>query len=562
MIRQHGFTLLEISIAMIIMAAMVAISTRTVYLKLDTRYTEHTAAEVWVIGEYAQKYIQENDEWPDQTANGCVNAITTMITDLGLPAGTIPDQSPWGNDYETSCNTSSFSITTQLDDNWAPALTNMLAVTQLKSGTTDTTITTLPLPGSIAALSDVLKRVDTGNADDNTMETDLNMGNFDIDSVGTINVQRLDADLVDVDRLEADLVQAGVQVNVMSNYIGDPAFALNAYGKDDTPSTVQRGEPRTQDGSIYVNDMYMRSIGGYISSRLPNMVEKMTYTAMNGDLVPKPSCPIEEPPPGLVAGAHSSDPEPRIKIHPAEGSYAIDYDDKYWEVNTGSILEIYRADVYCYYPPADLANQDKIDVGIYMAKLIEDNNINITGFGNGFTYAFNDKIIDRYDSMDGAVIRVYPVFDYDTWEYPAVTSQQEVVYCVGGVGVTCENYPLLSRRIDELVYVNNIFSEVSIKIDVGLALDARVDDVNTSFIRLLANGVEVKRLSFDEMRVLCHPINGCPDYNFGFGDIYMVGPGEEVTLNIQAYVTPLSNSKIFIRPDSSISAEPVLVSPP
>lgn len=332
---QRGFTLLEISIVMIIAVALAVITTRGLYLKINHNSVEHTAAEIWSIGEGAQHWISTHDEWPGE-GNSCTNAITALNT---IYFGGIPTQSPWDTPYITSCVPGeSFSIQVQLDDNWAPALMNMLAVTRILPGTSDTTITTLPLPGSISALTNVLKRTaDPAHPEYNRMETDLDMGYFDIENVEIIRAKRLDVNSID----------SRLTINALSGaQNGNPVFALNAYGKDEYAVVQPEGsEPRKKNGSVNLNDMYMRSVGGYISSRLSDMVEKTSYVAIGGDLVPKPQCPHNS--------SVSPAPIPKIRVRPASDSNStVDFgvidDVEYWQVRGATIV---NAEVYCYYPP-------------------------------------------------------------------------------------------------------------------------------------------------------------------------------------------------------------------
>lgn len=452
MIRQRGFTLLEISIAMIIMAAMAAITTRAVYLKLDTRFTEHTAAEVWVIGEYAQKYIQQNGEWPDQT-NSCGGAIALMTASLALPAGTIPFQSPWETNYVTSCNAVSFSIEVQLDDNWAPAMMNMLAVTQMKGGTTDTTITTLPMPGSISALQGLLHRTDTGNPDDNKMETDLNMGYFDIANVETISAKRLDVSSID----------SRITINALSGaQNGDPVFALNAYGKDEYGMVQPSGsEPRKKNGSINVNDIYLRSVGGYISSRLPDMVEKTSYIATGGDLVPKPSCPHNS--------TVSLAPIPKIRVRPAtDYNTAVDFgiidDVEYWEVRGGTVS---KAEVYCYYPPlVDPGYEEVIPVGQDLEDLVASGDLEVNNISGSYTYYYNTNCQLPRNSW------VNPVY---------------VVWFDGVPGYVDPGW-ICPDEAPPIVSVNNIYVDRWISFDISMTIQSSGGD-NTS-VRILVGGTQ------------------------------------------------------------------------
>lgn len=402
MIRQRGFTLLEISIAMIIMSALAVVAARSAYTKLDSNMTEHTAAEVWAIGEYAQRWVQQNGTWPDETSD-CADAIAIMD-----PSGTfIPTRSTWGGvssyDYATYCDATdplSFSITAKLDDNWAPALTNMLAVTQMASGLTDTTVTTMPLPGSMAALQTVLHRtLDPTHSEYNQMETDLDMNINNIVNVNAMEVtiirDRVDPRFVIEPHLESHLNEIKAGTAEFGNDTNGFSYDGTTVAADFLSSGSVSAGPGSDNGSIDVNDIYLRSVEEYLSARLPNWVEKASYIARNGDVVPMPICP--------TAGSSPQAPSPKIKLRPAVNHvqefrsyfatrlYATDLGDDTWQVHveakigtavaqtvvyetdpaTGTAVcksgcsavphdrsvdpvvdyGVAIADVYCYYPP-------------------------------------------------------------------------------------------------------------------------------------------------------------------------------------------------------------------
>ncbi len=460
MIRQRGFTLLEISIAMTIMAAMAAIATRTVYLKLDTRYTEHTAAEVWVIGEYAQKYIQDNGEWPDET-NGCVGAIPTVESALSLPSGTIPSQSPWGTPYVTSCVAdTNFSVEVQLDDNWAPAMTNMLAVTQIKGGTTDTTITTLPLPGSIAALSNVLKRTaDPMHPEYNRMETDLDMDGNDIDNAGTINADSIRSDYIT--SMWGIKTHSTIEAGSPPSSSDTSFFAIETYGGEvDGEYGGTIGEPRypaQPNGSIKMNDAYLNSIGGWLSTRLPNMVEKQSFVAYGGDLIPKPEClDGTVPSSGVFVGA-----TPKIKIHPAEGSYAIDYDDQYWEVVSSNSDELLHADIYCYYPPLNDTLPDMVSLGSDLNDLRASGNLVVNDLTNALT------VLIGYNVTDGIGMTVNTNHARNNWLTPFYATYSS---CMPRIMDPCQGTGYIYERPSQpIVSVNNT-SDRWLSFDVSMSI--------------------------------------------------------------------------------------------
>lgn len=465
--KQHGFTLLEISIAMLIMLALAAASTRALYLRVDKSTTEHTAAEVWSIGEYAQRWVQENGEWPNEI-NSCANAISTMRS-ITPDYEFVPTESPWGTNYITVCTPASFSIQVQLVDDWAPALMNMLAVTRILPGTTDTTITTLPLPGSIAALSNVLKRTaDPAHPEYNRMETDLDMDWNDIKNVGRLDVNYI-------------TTSGGMQTHgtiKAGSSAGGSSFAIETLGGDSSTGGViiNPTEPASPNGSIKMNDSYLNSIGGWLSTRLPNMVEKQSFEVYGGDLVPKPEC-LD----GTVTstGIHV-DATPRIKVHPAEGNYATDYgpiDDKeYWEVFSSSSAEL-NADVYCYYPPLTDELGGVISASDLLNDFLDGGNLVVNNLSGA--WAFYNQVVYVVEVGGNGFLMTQAYFPRDTWVAPVYTEEMRICNTdpMEG-GETCTNHSHVYNGYDAppIATVTNPYSDKYISLDISVSLDVNTDD--------------------------------------------------------------------------------------
>ncbi|THB64891.1 MAG: type II secretion system protein [Gammaproteobacteria bacterium] len=528
-LRQKGFTLLEISIAMIIVAALAVITAQSVSRKINQTYIEQTAAEVWAVGEYAQGYIARYNKWPGEDGN-CVDALTE-IQNMSV---NVPTESPWGTPYITNCISNvSFTVTVQTDDVWAPVLTNMLAVTQMVGGTTDTTITTLPLPGSIAALDDVLKKVDTGDVIDNTMETDLYMndGTHSHSIRGADQVEASEFVDADNDSFVLDpnddsnintLVVNGILFSESALYAtsgmlddgkggSHPGYAAAFRGRNGDGDHEWTTEPESFNGSINVNDIMLRSVGHWLSARLPDMVEKRSFVAYGGDLIPKPDCPA-------VENSSFPDPVQMVKVHPAEGNYARDYDDDYWEVVADDGLQELHADVYCYYQPLNdpFNGNTQIAIGDLAQQLIDDGHIVANNLAGSF--AFDGAA--RFENDTNGFIYPAPYFPRDSWHRPAYFTYDTRTYVMPVVADETISADFYVSDASNLVYADNIHNDMWLKLQINVSYSCNTDD--DYYHRLNINGASSNQQFFPN----CYGSRTVPF-------TVIVDPSEDVTVYLE-----------------------------
>lgn len=213
--KQNGLTLIELSIVLMILAALAVVSTRFMFNDLDRDLADKTIAETWAITEYAVSYYSNNSMWPDE-ANDCVNAELEM-QNAGLLQGfsiegyddsddgdidRIEINSPWINEidddndfvrYTTSCDKDNpdagFTVSLEIPDyvgapnqQWIKYIHQKMPLTTVNDD--GVLSTTMPIPAGIVALRDYLLRTEDPRADDlhiagkasaNDLETAINM---------------------------------------------------------------------------------------------------------------------------------------------------------------------------------------------------------------------------------------------------------------------------------------------------------------------------------------------------------------------------------------------------
>ena len=137
--KQSGFTLLEMSLVLLVMAAIAIPATEGIKQQVRKLKLERGAREVVAIQEAGLRYYQDNGSWP---AN-----INTLVNTNYLPAGSTV--SPWGSAYTTSASGNNFTVSVNTDANaQATRLQSRLPFT---STTNRTVRSTVGIPGTETA---------------------------------------------------------------------------------------------------------------------------------------------------------------------------------------------------------------------------------------------------------------------------------------------------------------------------------------------------------------------------------------------------------------------------
>jgi prepilin-type N-terminal cleavage/methylation domain-containing protein len=137
--EQSGFTLLEMSLVLLVMAAIAIPATEGIKQQARKLKLERGAREVVAIQEAGLRYYQDNGAWPGN--------LNTLVTTNYLPAGATI--SPWGTTYDLTPlgNNLTISVTTSAPSH-ATQLQSRLPFTTV---TNNTVASTIGIPGTETA---------------------------------------------------------------------------------------------------------------------------------------------------------------------------------------------------------------------------------------------------------------------------------------------------------------------------------------------------------------------------------------------------------------------------
>lgn len=142
LLRDKGFSLLELSIAMgviaILTSAMIPMAVRSVEIKA----AEKTIAEVGLIQEAAKKFYVDNKTWPASVvvlqAGGYLSPLWSL-------------NNPWNDPYLISSTAKTLSITTHAPDNLVAMLAFRLPQSSINATAVTSTINLAGSEGGVAA---------------------------------------------------------------------------------------------------------------------------------------------------------------------------------------------------------------------------------------------------------------------------------------------------------------------------------------------------------------------------------------------------------------------------
>lgn len=187
--RQGGFTLLEVMIAVAIMASMAAAMTPVWINEYNEGRAKITIEETQSILDAARKFRVQNGTWPGGAT--CLSAVTALKgTTPPLLAG-VTNINKFNQTLSTSCTATTFSIDQTVAADYDGVVANGLANTVVLSSPANSVRTTIGTPGSEPALDSKLSRIAETNAQLNRMETNLLLGGNNITEVGHIDASSL-----------------------------------------------------------------------------------------------------------------------------------------------------------------------------------------------------------------------------------------------------------------------------------------------------------------------------------------------------------------------------------
>lgn len=182
---QGGFTLLEISIVLAIMAIIVMYTTPNWIEELNEKRANLTAQETQTLIDAARTYRLREGKWPGNAT--CADAFIVLQNAEPPFLSGAPEKNKFNSLVTPSCTENTFSVDQTITKDWSGVVANMLPSTVVVNSTTSLIRTTIGIPGTEPALDSKLSRIATGNAELNRMKTTLLLGGHDISEVNGID---------------------------------------------------------------------------------------------------------------------------------------------------------------------------------------------------------------------------------------------------------------------------------------------------------------------------------------------------------------------------------------
>ena len=198
---QRGFTLVELSIVLLVMAIIAGASTPMVIDRMNANFTNQVVETIQQVTNAAMTRRVRDSEWPDAT-NNCADPITVLDTEGLLPVART--STPFETDYNYACPVDGsgdrpvFEVTVDLPTEWANEAASRLGAAEVNpTGSTNrsTLRVVRTLPMAVAAFDGVLARENiAADTEDqrNRMETELRVGQ-DSDNDGVIDAGTTEA---------------------------------------------------------------------------------------------------------------------------------------------------------------------------------------------------------------------------------------------------------------------------------------------------------------------------------------------------------------------------------
>lgn len=252
--RQAGFSLLELSIVLAIMAMLAVAAVPRYMEEINRNRSRVTTENTQAILDAARAYRLSKGAWPGGAS--CINAISEMVSQSPamLPSGL--DVNKYNNTVSTSCTAWTFSVDQSIVEDWDGVLANNLPGTSIVNASQNRIRSTIGIPGSETANDAKLSRVAEQNVELNRMRTNLLLGNNDIKEVGRIEA---------VNAAISGLAEASqLRVNGVSQFNGEGTFQDGIS----LQKVVQENTSCPKTGAI------ARSSAGVILSCQPCLYEK------------------------------------------------------------------------------------------------------------------------------------------------------------------------------------------------------------------------------------------------------------------------------------------------
>lgn len=250
-----GFTLIELSVVLAIMALMAAFTVPSIMEEINERRAVITIQDTQTILDAARVFRLQNGTWPGGPS--CATAWTALTSGGSPYLAGVSANNKYNTPYTLSCVGNTFRVTQNIIPDWDSYVANGLPATTITVPAANTIQSVIGVPGTEPAFNSKLSRIATGNPEDNRMRTTLHMAGNTIDEAGDITMSKTDP------RITAS----------SGSLIFNAASGVHFM-----------------NGTLVVDDVMLGWGGRRLSDSMPNYVQKGTYLVRHGDLVLKPAC--------------------------------------------------------------------------------------------------------------------------------------------------------------------------------------------------------------------------------------------------------------------------------
>ncbi|MBM94243.1 MAG: prepilin-type cleavage/methylation domain-containing protein [Oceanospirillaceae bacterium] len=325
--RQQGFTMLELTVVLAVMALLAALTTPNLVEQLNIKRADLTVQDTQQLIDAARSFRSNTGTWPGGAT--CATAKDVLEANDYLPA--LPDVNRYDKAISTVCTGNMFGVVQGAIADWDGYLVNSLPGTTISNAATFEITTFIGIPGSEPGLANKLSRVATGDPEDNRMRTTFFMGGQEIQEAGDITFSEPDP-----------VLRADVGSLTLSSASG----------------TVEVAAGQT----LTVDDVIVRSRGNRkLSESIPNYVQIGTYIVRDAWIVNKPMCGATGTAkaslrPASMRGGYTGPSAEEDLIGRYGYHYRLVDNGTYWTVITKSEGDVADygtmdslVDVFCYY---------------------------------------------------------------------------------------------------------------------------------------------------------------------------------------------------------------------
>lgn len=270
-IQQRGFTLLELSIAIAAAAIIAAMSIPNIVGSINANRAQMTIQSTQMIVDAAKQFRSDNGVWPGNAA--CTNAVTALQAATPPYIRDVAAANAFGSAITTGCSATAFTVTQNIVADWDSVVANALPSTVITVPAAFTVRTITGLPGSEPGLSSYMSRINTGDVEDNTMRTGLNMGGNAITGVGALSASSVSS---------TGNVTAGGNVSATSAITAQDVRATSSLRGSQITSTAGMtvgGNVSTGDATTAVTGSFSGEVytGGWFRTRNNAGLYNQTY---------------------------------------------------------------------------------------------------------------------------------------------------------------------------------------------------------------------------------------------------------------------------------------------